>query len=231
MYSFTAAELNIAAHRAVLSEHNITSEAGPKLVSSTHIPWPYEPGPETDVDNVAWETPDAAIYMHLAHPNAEWLFTVSSNNILRILHLRSGKLSLVYDGDQYPSSGRGIATRIAWAVEFREENDASLVMNCHLWDGQYVIPLLQSSLLTRLTSGWHPAIRLWKITFKPKEYLATMELIGKRIMPEMASHLDISGNYIVAIGAEVQPYDSGKVHLFRWKDMKEIPLPTVGWLP
>jgi hypothetical protein len=85
--------------------------------------------------------------------------------------------------------------------------------------------------ITKLTSGCHPAIRLWKITFKPKEYSATMKLIGTRTMPEMASHLDISGDYIVFIGTEARPYDSGKVHLLRWKDMKEIPLPTVGWLP
>jgi hypothetical protein len=56
--------------------------------------------------------------------------------------LRSGKLALVHDGDQFHFGDRGIATRIAWAVEFREENDASLVMNCHIRDGQYVILLI-----------------------------------------------------------------------------------------
>lgn len=122
----------------MLSERNITSVDGPKLVSWKQITWPYEPSPkvEADAQSCSWEAPESAIHMHLSHPNSEWMFTVSANNILRILHLRSGKLALAYDYDQYGLEHREVAMRIAWAVEFREENDANLVMNCHVWDGK-----------------------------------------------------------------------------------------------
>lgn len=61
------------------------------------------------------------------------MFTVSSQNVLRILHLRSGKLALAYDGEIFDRD-RDIPSLVAWAVEFKEEERASLVMNCQFWD-------------------------------------------------------------------------------------------------
>lgn len=70
--------------------------------------------------------------MHLAHPNGDWMFIVSSRNVLRILHLRSGRLALAYDREIF-DNGRGIPARVAWAVEFKGEEEASLVINCQIW--------------------------------------------------------------------------------------------------
>ena len=70
--------------------------------------------------------------MHLAHPNGNWLCTVSQNNVLRILHLRSGRLALAFDGEMFDSK-RDVSSVVAWAVEFKEEKEASLVMNCQFW--------------------------------------------------------------------------------------------------
>jgi hypothetical protein len=60
------------------------------------------------------------------------MFIVSSQNVLRILHLRSGRLALAYDGEYFEHS-RGVPPRVAWAVEFKEEDEANLVMNCQTW--------------------------------------------------------------------------------------------------
>jgi hypothetical protein len=133
LYSFTAEELYLASHRAVLIELNVTSPQ-PRLHSWRHITWPYEPSPGVELltEGANEENAEEAIHMHLAHPNGEWMFIVSSQNVLRILHLRSGRLALAYDGECF-DYGRGVPPRVAWAVEFKEEDKANLVMNCQIW--------------------------------------------------------------------------------------------------
>lgn len=211
--SYTATELYLAAHRVVRTERNITSSR-PRLYSWRYITWPYEPSPGVHLVSEAAkdETAEDAIHMHLAHPNGNWMFTVSNQNVLRILHLRSGKLALAYDGEMF-GNDRDVASLVAWAVEFREEDKASLVMNCQSFDKNRQI--------------WRPAIRLFHIHFDDKQCLATMQGAGYRFMNSMASHLDIAGGYIVAIQNSKWPYDAGDVLLIRWATMESIPLPVL----
>lgn len=54
-----------------------------------------------------------------------------------------------------------------------------------------------------------------------------MKLAGTRIMPQVASHLDIAGGYIVAVEAGIRQDDPGQVRLIRTSDMKEMTLPLV----
>jgi len=114
-------------------ERNVTSPY-PRLHSWLHIDWPYEPSPGVELmkDGAKEENAEDIIHMHLAHPNGDWMFIVSSKNVLRILHLRSGKLALAYDKEMFDDYD-DVQPRVAWAVEFREESEASLVMNCQFW--------------------------------------------------------------------------------------------------
>ncbi|KAG8753242.1 hypothetical protein FRC14_006297 [Serendipita sp. 396] len=208
--SFTAAELSLAAHRAALSERNITSPA-PKLLSYRYIPWPFEGSPGVPLEDVEWERPEHAIRMHLSHYNGEYMFAVSTNNILRIIHLRSGKVALLWTDDQV-AGGFPQDTYPSWAVEFREENEAVMVMNCRLLDGNEEVD----------------GIRVMNVHFKPKECLATAETIAIYNTGGMPSHLDLAGGYVIAtIPASGLLPDLGNVLMIRIRDMKEMVLPPL----
>ena len=150
LHSYTAAELYLAGHRAASTERNINSPH-PQLRSSRDIRWPYEPSPGVELgSDLAQEERGAdAVYMHLSHPNGKWMFTISRTNVLvgrvrtisptisnhlakRILNLRSGRLALTYDGEAFESD---VSSALAWAVEFKEDDKALLVMNCPFWTG------------------------------------------------------------------------------------------------
>ncbi|CCA68211.1 hypothetical protein PIIN_02077 [Serendipita indica DSM 11827] len=207
--SFSARELYIAAHRAVLTERNLSSQ-NPKLLSYRYIPWPYDPAPGVSLAAGAWEMPEEAVRMHLSHYNGEWMFTVSSNNILRILHLRSGKVGLMYDQDRY-EGGMDDVSRVSWAVEFRETDHAYMVMNCYL-QGE---------------TGPEPSVRLLNVRFFPETALATVETISTYSTPIMTSHLDLAGGYIVATIPRTDNEYLGDVHMIRMRDMKPMVLPPL----
>jgi hypothetical protein len=131
LVSYTATELSVAAYRAVKTELNLLSPQ-PELQSWFHIKWPYGLSPDV-YDYGDWEQPASAIYMHLSHPNAEWMFMVSNNNIIRILHLRSGNLALINSSLEFRNPQPDMRN-VSWAAEFRGDLEARFVIGCYLQD-------------------------------------------------------------------------------------------------
>lgn len=110
-------------------ESNLLSPS-PALQSYFHITWPY--GLSAGVyDYADWEDPRHAIYMHLSHPNAEWMFMVSFNNIIRVLHLRSGNLALVDPSLEFRTYHPD-TRHVSWAAEFRGDLEARFVIGCYI---------------------------------------------------------------------------------------------------
>ncbi|KAG8854258.1 hypothetical protein FRB91_003827 [Serendipita sp. 411] len=63
--AYDAKDLNIAAHRAVMIERNLTADV-PRLRSWRHIEWPFEPTEDLQEEDMAmWESPTEAVSMHL----------------------------------------------------------------------------------------------------------------------------------------------------------------------
>ena len=152
LYEYTAKELSLAAHRAAIVERNLSSDR-PKLHSWQYIEWPFtlsEGVQETEYSSQ--ESSVDAISMHLVDDAGNWMVNVSSNNIVRILHLRTGKVALIWDGMRYTQDQRDRGdARVTWAVEFKEgkdqENQATMIMNCFAKreDG-YALRSLESAL-------------------------------------------------------------------------------------
>jgi hypothetical protein len=99
------------------------------------VEWPWCPAriaiKETD-DTVPTapelETADDALWRHLAHPNGEWMFVVSSDAVVRILHLRSKTLAWEkqYGDIVIPLYRHG--SRARFAVDFMGEEHAMMVL-------------------------------------------------------------------------------------------------------
>ncbi|KAG8806025.1 hypothetical protein FRC17_005207, partial [Serendipita sp. 399] len=149
--------------------------------------------------------------MHLSHYNGEFMFAVSTNNILRIIHLRSGKVALLWTEDQV-YGGFPANTYPSWAVEFREENEAVMVMNCRLWEeNEYV-----------------DGIRVMNVHFMPKECLAAAETVATYKTGGMPSHLDLAGGYVIAtVPTDGLLPELGRVLMIRIRDMQPMKLPPL----
>ena len=90
LVAFSGEQLRAATIVARKRERNLLDER-PRLRSQVHIPWPYSRSPSCNKTEMpastVGETPSEAIWMHLTHPNGQWLFIVSKKNVIRILHL------------------------------------------------------------------------------------------------------------------------------------------------
>lgn len=218
LYEYSASELSVAAHRAVLVERNLSSDC-PKLRSSAYFPWPMalsEGVRETEYSSQ--ESSVDAISMHLVDDPGNWMVNVSTNNIVRILHLRTGKIALIWDGARYTPEQRNYRdVRVTWAVEFKEgegqQNQATMIMNCFVRD----------------KDGEHPGFCLFDINFDPEQSLATIELLGEQITPTMASHLNLAGSFIVMVFPRIDSRSDklGDIAMLHWPDKKMIVLPEL----
>lgn len=227
--SYSASDLYIAAHRACLTQANLTSPFV-RLRSYNHITWPYIPS--AGIADLKDESAEEAIHMHLSHPNGEWLFTVSSGNVLRILHLRTGQLAMVYGLDKFATGSMFPPPTIAWAVEFREEEEATMVMNCHLAMGdECVYPSFdpyRHVFVSTLFRRWSPGIRVFNILFHPERAIAEMSPIGAKALPGMPTHLDLAGGYIVAVSSRYpNPLEAGDICTIRYPELTDVKLPPV----
>ncbi|KAG8793534.1 hypothetical protein FRC17_008437 [Serendipita sp. 399] len=206
LHAYPAAELHVAAHRAIMIESNFTSPQ-PKLRSWNTITWPYEPSPGVQLHDVEWENPIHAIYMHCLHPNGEWLLLVSTHNIVRFVHLRTGKVAAIWDEDQYV--GNTDKSVMAWGLDFTDENDSIMAMNCRV-DGV-------------------PAVRILEVHLDPTTSLASVKSLGTHITGEVASDVTITQRYVIIVipikGSE--PNELGRIHMFNWKTHDSITMPEL----
>ncbi|KAG8827825.1 hypothetical protein FRC19_000330 [Serendipita sp. 401] len=206
LHAYPAVDLHLAAHRAIMIEANFGS-THPRLRSWNTITWPYEPSPGVRVEDIEWEEPIHAIYMHCLHPNGEWLLLVSTHNIVRFVHLRTGKVAAVWDKDQYVDNND--KSVMAWGLDFTDENDSIMAMNCRV-DGI-------------------PAIRILEIHLDPASSLATVKSLGTHITGEVASDVTITQRYVITVipikGTE--PNELGRIHMFNWKTHESIEMPNL----
>ena len=129
--TFEPIELAQAAHRMTYREANFQSPI-PQLRGWKKIRWPFEPlnASVAAAAEKNTEKPEGALYTHLIHEYADWAFFISSCNVLRTVHLSSGKLSLLWERDKYESKTEG--ARIAWAIDLVDSSEGLMVMNCIL---------------------------------------------------------------------------------------------------
>lgn len=131
--SFSASELHLAVHRASFRERNLCSPK-PRLYSHTLIQWPFA-SPRTIIEESnnsiptvpSLETPDDALWRHLASPNGEWLFIVARDALVRVVHLRTGKVWEKRYAEIVVPFNRH-ETRVRFAIDFRGDVDAVMVL-------------------------------------------------------------------------------------------------------
>ncbi|KAG8806838.1 hypothetical protein FRC17_004772 [Serendipita sp. 399] len=214
LHNYDAKDLNIAAHRAARIERNLTSSR-PELRSWRHITWPFEPTRGLEDANLAlWETPVQAVSMHLVDDGGEWMFNVSSNNIIRILHLRTGKLAACYDGLQYLEEEIDAGARIAWAVEFFDSgNRAVMIVNCFV----------------RTDKSDDPGYTILDINLDAANSRATFKPSKLEVTAGLASYINIAGPFVVYVIPDANKPGStvGKISMGLWADSTPIELPPL----
>jgi hypothetical protein len=132
--SFTAEELYQGTHQAVLREKNL-SYPFVHLKSRSSIAPPYlgnvfqDKFPELDNSHT--------ISSPILHSNGNWIFFTSSNNILRILSLRSGKLVWLQDLKE-SANGDPEGSHSIVAIETRGNSEVLLSVIYSLWSVSYL---------------------------------------------------------------------------------------------
>ncbi|CAG7847055.1 SubName: Full=Uncharacterized protein {ECO:0000313/EMBL:CCA68210.1} [Serendipita indica DSM 11827] len=210
--TFEPVELAQAAHRMTYREANFQSPV-PQLRGWKKIRWPFEPLNASVAEAVKHntETPEGALYTHLIHEYAEWAFFISSLNILRTVHLGSGKLSLIWERDKYHKTEEG--ARIAWAIDLIGSSEGLMVMNCIL----------------RREKGNTYGIRLLKFNLDIKSGEVGIKELGSYVTGGSATHLDISRRYIFFVVAlpGAQHDNVGEISMVRLKDLHYLQLPSI----
>ncbi|PVG04944.1 hypothetical protein CPB86DRAFT_778258 [Serendipita vermifera] len=128
--SFSAEDLHHGAHRATIRDRNFTNPDA-KLLSHSLVDWSFvqsDARSQEFVDRFKEEPMDTN-WMHLTHPNGDWIFLVSPNHVLRILDLRTkaiawaGQLGNVgIDADESESLSA------TFALDFRGDEEVVIAM-------------------------------------------------------------------------------------------------------
>ncbi|KAG8798734.1 hypothetical protein FRC17_007339, partial [Serendipita sp. 399] len=227
LHERNATELNIAAHRAAMIERNLTSPQA-KLHSYRYVPWPFEPSSAAakewegiiTSEGVMNETPREAIKMHLVDESGEWMILVSARNIIRILHLRTGKVAAIFDELYYTTEALLNGATFEWGVEFFHtdagQHRARMVMSC-------VVPDDSDSEEHKII----PGLALLDIVLDASRSLATVKLIKYKTLSAFCLMADVAGPFVVTIVPEDGDTTLGKVSMYRWIDWTPIKLPKV----
>ncbi|PVG04942.1 hypothetical protein CPB86DRAFT_778254 [Serendipita vermifera] len=236
--SLTAEELGFKVHKAVTRDRNISGENA-KLRSYTKITWPFvlDNGGQHDA-TVEFESifgreerPLQASAMHLMHPNGEWLFLFSSTHVMRILHLRTGKLACEQRMSGMGWNQRGLiqgAPYGTFAVDFRGDSEVILV-EIYSW-----APSTQDEWDSNQTYAPHSThLRVWLISLLPETGRITSKILNSKPIQYLPSHLSISGDYVVLVEDTSEDYDDdlsdmilGRIRLLNWKTGEFIHLPN-----
>lgn len=178
--------------------------------------------------------------MHLAHPNGEWLFLVSSNNVLRILNLRRGVL--VWEeqyADVLPEDH--MRTRVAFAVDFLGDVKArmAMVVSDHRESSDSPEDDDDDDDDDGSDGEWTPkeeshSLQVLEVLLYPDAAKAEANVLVRQTLDFMPVYLDVAGEY-VALVEEVpgvhHRYDAGSVHLLQWTTKTFIELPQVRGIP
>lgn len=74
------------------------------------------------------EVPKDAFWENTSHHNGDWLFLVSSDAVVRVLHLRNGKLALEQKVCDIVAPTRPGQSRTACAVDFVGDSDVVMAL-------------------------------------------------------------------------------------------------------
>ncbi|KAG8834854.1 hypothetical protein FRC17_006786 [Serendipita sp. 399] len=215
----SAADLNLAAHRATIVERNLASTEA-KLHSWRHISWPFELSEGVDCsERESEEVPRDIIKTHVVDESGEWMFFVSARNVIRIIHLRTGKVAAIFDDLYYSSEALLAGGTFKWSVEFFHTDGgllrARMVVCC-------VVPE-QSNSEDKIV----PGIALLDINLDPSRSLATVNLIKRKALMGFPLMLDINGPFVVIIVPDRGSGMVGQVLMYRWVDWTPIKLPQL----
>jgi hypothetical protein len=128
--SFTAEELHNGAHKALIRDRNL-AKPHVDLLSYIRIPWPlvFQEGQTDEFITTLGEGPIQTHKSNLIHPNGEWIFLFSSNHVLRILHLRTGRMAWA---GEMENLGTGLDPEnsqcVASALDFRGDLEIWLAL-------------------------------------------------------------------------------------------------------
>ncbi|KAG8831962.1 hypothetical protein FRC17_002286 [Serendipita sp. 399] len=231
LIDFTAAELKAAALFSIRKEKNLMGEKI-SLLSTTHIHWPYprlnSRLDESDPD-VHSESPEDTIWMHLCHPNGDWVFTVSKMNVLRVIHLGTGVVALEERHDIIPVTLGASIPYIAFAVDFMGDQESMLAMVVSAQkDPSSTSGPDSGDSSTQINA---PMLRIFRVILDASADLpvVTLEEQAQHRLPVTPAHLDIAGHHVAYVESTDDDnwYGESSVRLFNWKRGQFIDLPPL----
>ncbi|KAG8847725.1 hypothetical protein FRB91_011488 [Serendipita sp. 411] len=231
LIDFTPDELRAAALSSIRKEGNLMRDK-PTLLSATYIHWPY-PGLNSQLDrrdpDLHSESPEDTIWMHLCHPNGEWVFTVSKMNVLRVIHLSTGIVALEERHDIIPVTLGASIPYIAFAVDFMGDQEAMLAMVVTAHRDASSVP--EGSTNDPSTQINTPMLRVFLVKLDAGSNLpiVTLHEQAQHCLPITPAHLDIAGDHVAYVESteEEKWYGESTVRLFHWRRGEFIDLPSL----
>lgn len=251
--SFSASYLRRAIINAVLLEKNLASDR-PRLYSHTLIEWPFSP-PKVVFEAVDGlhthfqqreERPSDVIWRHLPHHNGEWLFIVSKDAAIRILHLRTGKLACHHQDVRLILPFHSSRLKVRFAVDFMGDHDCMMALATDetevvhpdrqkrfLLSEKYVQFAYIASIrfyfiLFLINPSTRPEFNIWiyHVKLHPDTQSATLQLVKKHSLEIMPTTLDIASDYII-FGRRSPSEGRETVTLLQWKQGISVDLKSV----
>lgn len=228
LVAFSGEELRTATIVALKRERNMMDEY-PKLISSNHIAWPYSRSPSCSTTEMpastVGETPSEAIWMHLTHPNGQWLFMVSKKNVIRVLHLPSGTVAWEEWSNVMPVLLEETMPYICFAVDFMGDDQARVAMVILVADedtGDAPSQIQEGESL-------QPFIRIVDVRFNSVNISIQTTEITRYRLPWRPAQLDIAGDHIafVETASPDSVYGEAPLHLTNWTTGRHIKLPEL----
>lgn len=216
LHEHDARELHLAAHRAVFIERNLTSDS-PALRSWSRIEWPYPLADGVhETEYSSEETCSEVTTTYLVDDMADWMIFVSSNNILRIVFVRTGRVGLIWDGARFtPEYRERYDVVIKWAIRYAYMDNvkivASMVMNCCL----------------ETENGIRAGIRRIELVMNLQDGTASVEVLGDYETPTISSYLNLIGDLVVMVIPRSSSLTDrfGDVYMLKWSTRTLVTLP------
>ncbi|PVG04943.1 hypothetical protein CPB86DRAFT_778257 [Serendipita vermifera] len=230
--SFTAKELHGAAHKAIIRDRNLAAPHV-KLLSHIRIPWPlvFLDGEPDEFITTLSEGPIQTHKSNLIHPNGEWIFLFSATHVLRILHLRSGRMA--WAGQMETISGFNVNDYqcVASALDFRGDSE--------IWLTMAIESRIQEPRSSITGEDMNPKkgqaiLYVTRLLLCHQEVAVQWEKLAMCRVDHVPSRMDIAGDHIVflerGMDAHVSGQEIGSMYIFNWRNSTFAPT-LEGLLP
>lgn len=210
----------------VFYENNLSKE-NPTLYSRNKIPWPYtgfDKENETSLgSDLSSENPLDVCLNASLHDNGEWLFILSMDFKLRVLHLRTGTL-ILEESLYHMETNERIHAYPIWFLDSVDNFEAKYFA---------ITPYSPESSKKSAPSPYYTSLKTYTIHLDPESGTASMTSRACIPLAVQPRCFNIAGDYAIIMEdteSEVQQWPGfGSLHAVGLRTGENAVLPPVSW--